>query len=69
MYSYWRTYLAPVGADLPVGTRSELTCLRGHWWGQVSAALGVNHGGPVPKALSALELPLLLPGATGHAAL
>lgn len=68
-YSCWLTYLAPVRADLPVGAQSELTGLRGLWGGQVSAALGVNHGGAVPEALSALELPLLQPGATGHAAL
>lgn len=52
-----------------MGAQPELTGLCGLWRGQVGAALGVNHGGPVPEALSALELPLLQPGATGHAAL
>lgn len=68
-YSCWQTYLTPVRADLPVGAQSELTGLCGLWGGQVGATLGVNHGGPVSEALSALELPLLQPGATGHAAL
>lgn len=61
--------LAPVRADLPVRAQPELTALCGLWGGQVGTALGVNHGGPVPKALPALELPLLQPRATGHAAL
>lgn len=68
-HSRWLTYLAPVRADLPVGAQSELTGLCGLWGGQVGAALGVNHGGAVPEALSALQLPLLQSGATGHAAL
>lgn len=63
------TYRAPVRADLPVRAEAELTRLCGVWWGEVGAALGVDHGGPIPKALPALELPLLHPGATGHTAL
>lgn len=63
------TYRAPVGADLPVGARAMLARLRGVWWGEVSTALRVDHGGAVPKALPALELPLLHAGAAGHTAL
>lgn len=63
------TYRAPVGADLPVGAEAELACLCGLWRGEVGTALGVDHGGAVPKALPALELPLLHPGTTGHTAL
>lgn len=62
-------YHAPVGADLPVGAEGELTRLGGLWRGEVGTALWVDHGGAVPKALPALELPLLHPGATGHTAL
>lgn len=63
------TYRAPVRADLPVGAEAELTRLCGVWWGEAGAALWVHHGGAVSKALPALELPLLHPGAAGHAAL
>lgn len=63
------TYLAPVRADLPVGAQPELTGLGGFRGGQVGAALRVHHGGAVPEALPALQLPLLQPGATGHTAL
>lgn len=63
------TYRAPFGDDLPVGAEGELTRLCGLWWGEVGTALRVHHGGAVPKALPALELPLLQPGATGHTAL
>lgn len=45
-----------------------LTGLCGLWWGEVGTALWVDHGGAVAKALPALELPLLHPGATGHTA-
>lgn len=62
-------YRAPVGPDLPVGAEAELTGLCGLWLGEVGAALRVDHGGAVPEALPALELPLLHPGAAGHAAL
>lgn len=61
--------LAPVRADFPVGAELELTRLRGLWRGEASAALWVDHGGAVPKALPALELPLLHAGTAGHAAL
>lgn len=63
------TYRAPVGSDLPVGAEAELTGLGGVGGGEVGTALRVDHGGAVPKALPALQLPLLRPGATRHAAL
>lgn len=61
--------LAPVRADFPVGAELELTRLCGLWRCEVSAALWVDHGGAVPKALPALELPLLHARTAGHAAL
>ncbi len=63
------TYRAPVRSDLPVGADTELTRLCGLGWGEAGAALWVDHGRAVSKALPALELPLLHPGATGHTAL
>lgn len=62
-------HLAPVRADFPVGAELELTLLRGLWRREASAALRVHHGGAVPKALPALELPLLHARTAGHAAL
>lgn len=61
--------LGPVRADFPVGAELELTRLCGVRRREGGAALGVDHGGAVPKALPALELPLLHAGAAGHAAL
>lgn len=70
MHTVWcLTNRAPVRADLPVGAEAELAGLGGLRWGEAGAALWVHHGGAVPKALPALELPLLHPGATGHTAL
>lgn len=63
------THLAPVRADLPVGAEAELAGLCQHWLGEVGAALGVNHGGAIAKALPALKLPLLDTQAAGYTAL
>lgn len=63
------TNRAPVGVDLPVGAELELAGLCGRWFGETSAALRVDHGGAVSKALPALELPLLNARPAGHTAL
>ena len=62
------TYRAPVRADLPAGADFGLAGLGGVGPGETGAALGVHHGGAVPEAQAALELPLLEAPTARHTA-